>query len=558
VNEGYLESRKGTAGPWSPQIDRLFEKWDRDRSPGAVLAVTRGGELLHQRGYGVANIEDDTPFSGDTVLRLGSTTKHLCATCILVLENRGLLNLDDDVRRWVPELPGFGECITLRHLLTMTSGLSDGINMLLFGGLDSTHALDRGQALRLYCSSTGLMFRPGDDWTYSNTNYSLLSFVIERISGLSLAEFMQRELFEPLNMSRSQLTPWMGECVEGKARGYELTPEGGFQTGFMRMELDGNGGVDSTANDMLTWLANYRDDRHFGPDYRARMEAENRLNNGRLLDYRLGIEVKDYRGFQVVRHAGGMPGYLCDFVYFPERDLGLVLLANVLEPDILQLSDRVADIVLETEFPQGRSSMVIDAQAEDAADLPGVYAEFEEGMVVEIAERDGSLVCYWFGDLNPLFEKDGWLQSRKTTLALRAVENGLAFRSGCEAPRLLRRVAEPGAFRESDESSASLAEYEGHYLQPELAETHIVRRDGNGLSVTLPSPIRRLVWKDLVRIEGDLFVAPVDGEPSCTNVIVRFLRDASNEISGLSCSINRCRNVVFQRLHEEESASASK
>jgi CubicO group peptidase (beta-lactamase class C family) len=558
VTGGYLESRKGTAGPFSPQIDRLFEKWDHDRSPGVLLAVTRGGVLLHQRGYGVANIEDDTPFSEDTVLRLGSTSKHLCATCILILENRGLLSLDDDIRRWVPELPDFGEPITLRHLLTMTSGLPDGINMLLFGGLDSSHALDRKQAMRLYCSSSRLMFRPGDDWSYSNTNYSLLTLVIERISGLDLSEFMQQELFGPLGMSRSQLTPWMDECVEGKARGYEPAPDGGFRTGFMRMELDGNGGVDSTVNDMLKWLANYREDRHFGPDYRARMEAENRLNDGRLLDYRLGIEVKDYRGFQVVRHAGGMPGYLCDFVYFPDPDLGIVLFANVLDPDILTLPDRVANIVLESEFPQPRSSMTVDARASDASGLTGVYAGFEEGLVVEIAERDGSLICYWLGDLNPLHEKDGWLHSRKSTLAVRATNDGLEFRTGCAPARRLQRVAGPGAFRASDDAGDDLSVYEGRYLQPELEEIHVISRTENGLKVSLPSPMRRLVWNDLVRIRGDFFVAQVEGEPSCTNVTVRFLRDGSGGVSGLSYSINRCRDIVFQRLQEMEDVHASR
>lgn len=554
----YRKSACGVTGPGSGLIDSLFKKWDRDRSPGVMLAVCHHGEVLHKRGYGVANIEDDKPFHGDTVLRLGSTTKHLCATCILILENRGLLSLDDDVRRWVPELPDFGGRITLRHLLTMTSGLPDGINMLLFAGLDSSHALDRKQAMRLYCSRSRLMFQPGDDWTYSNTNYSLLTLVIERISGLKLPEFMQRELFEPLGMARSRLTPWMGECVEGKARGYETGSDGRFRTSFMRMELDGNGGVDSTVNDMLKWLANYREDRHFGPDYRARMEAENRLNDGRLVDYRLGIEVKDYRGFQVVRHAGGMPGYLCDFVYFPEPDLGIVLFANVLDPDILALPDRVADTLLESEFPRARSSMMVDARASDASGLPGVYADFGKGLVVELVERDGSLVCYWLGDLNPLHERNGWLHSGKSTLAVRAENDGLEFRTGCEPSRRLQRVAGPGTFRAPDDSEVDLSEYEGRYLQPELEEIHVISRTENGLTVSLPSPVRRLVWNDLICIRGDLFVARVDGEPSCTNVTIRFLRDASNEISGLSYSINRCRDIVFQRIQRGEEAHVSK
>ena len=130
MTRAYLRSRDGIVGEFSDRIDVLFDEWDRDGSPGAILAVCRDGKVIHQRGYGVANIEDDVPFTADTVLRLGSTTKHLCATCILLLENRGKLSLDDDIRQHVPEVPDFGPVITLRHLLTMTSGLWDDLNQI--------------------------------------------------------------------------------------------------------------------------------------------------------------------------------------------------------------------------------------------------------------------------------------------------------------------------------------------------------------------------------------------------------------------------------------------
>src|SRR5262245_15850390 len=202
---GYLQSRAGVASEYSRAIDALYAEYDRAGSPGLNIAVLKSGQVIHQRGYGVANVEDDVPFAADTVLRLGSTTKHLCATCILILESRGLLTLQDDVHKHIPELSDFGVTLRLSHLLTMTSGLRDGLNMLLFAGLGAANDVSRAQITQLACRDTTLMFEPGDDCVYSNTNYALLSTVIERVSGISLAEFMARELFAPLGMVDTKL-----------------------------------------------------------------------------------------------------------------------------------------------------------------------------------------------------------------------------------------------------------------------------------------------------------------------------------------------------------------
>jgi CubicO group peptidase (beta-lactamase class C family) len=561
VTRAYLRSRDGIVGEFSDRIDVLFDEWDRDGSPGAILAVCRDGKVIHQRGYGVANIEDDVPFTADTVLRLGSTTKHLCATCILLLENRGKLSLDDDIRQHVPEVPDFGPVITLRHLLTMTSGLWDDLNLLLFAGLDTGAPLTREQFLKLIPVQEQLMFNPGDDCTYSNTNYSLLSLVIERASGRPLAEFMQQELFEPLGMSDTRLTPWMKQTIPHKARGYQPAANGGIEAAYMMTELDGNGGVDSTVGDMLKWFLNYRDDRHFGPDYRRRLEAENRLNDGRLLDYRLGINVVDYRGMTVVRHAGGMPGYLCDFVFFPQADLGIVLLANVLAPRILELPDRIADIVLETAFDRPPETTFLDAGRDDLAPLLGVYASTEGGHVVELAEQGGKLVCYLLGDINPLCERDGWFESRKSLVSIRRADatagrgGGLVLRLGCQPLHRLEPVADPR--KEPAAPPPDWETFTGRYRLHGLNETHVVSLRNGRLRIEIPGPLRNLVWGDLTPVAGDLFVAPVEGEPSCTNVTVKFLRNDRGAVAALSYSINRCRDIVFRKQNDVRSDDES-
>ena len=559
MRKAHLKSREGISGAYSPRIDRLFEEWDRDGSPGVVLAVCRGGEVIHQRGYGVANVEDDVPFTADTVLRLGSTTKHLCATCILLLENQGKVSLDDDIRQYVPELPDFGQIITLRHLLTMTSGLWDGVNVLLFAGLDATSPVTRAQFLKLVSAQKQLMFQPGDDCTYSNTNYSLISLVIERVSGLTIADFVESELFEPLQMHDSSLTPFMKQTIRNKAKGYIPLDEGRFEAGYMMIELDGNGGADSTIADMLKWFANYRDDRHFGPDYRQRMETLAPLNDGRSVDYRLGINVMDYRGMSVVRHAGGMPGYLCDFVFFPQADLGIVLMANVLSPRILDLPDRIADIVLESTFDQPLETTFIDAGRGDLASLFGVYASEEEAHVLELVEQNGKMVCHLLGDINPLYECKKWFESSKNLIAVRPVDinsgraGGIELRLGCQPSQLLMPVADPRL--EPISPPADFESFIGRYYSEGLEEVHQVSLHNGRLRIDIPGPVRDLVWGELTPVIGDLFVALIEGEAGCTNVTVKFQRNASGQPISLSYSINRCRDVVFKKVDRKAEVS---
>jgi CubicO group peptidase (beta-lactamase class C family) len=548
LSKGYLKSREGTAGKFSVRIDELFSRWDRDGSPGANLAVVHRGELIHQRGYGVANIEDDVPFTIDTVLRLGSTTKHLCATCVLVLENRGLLSLEDDIREYIPEMPDYGTVITLRHLLSMTSGLWDGLNILLFCGMDPGSPVSREQLLDLYYSQDRLMFSPGDDCTYANPNYTLISVLIERVADMTLAEFMQAELFEPLAMDRSCLAPQMKTVIPHKAKGYNPAADDQFEAGYMMVDVDGAGAVDSTVSDMLKWFANYRDDKVFGPDYRQRMEFENRLNDGSLLDYRLGIEVKDYRGMQVVRHSGGMPGYLCDFVFFPEPDLGIVLFTNLLEAKMLQLPNRIADIVLEEDFERPEETAFLDPEREDLAPLLGVYASEEEGLVVELAAVDGKLYAFYLGDMNLLIDQGGWLKSDKNLLAIRPGRAGLELRLGCQPAVLLQPVGDPRS--DPLPLPSDINSFIGNYLNKEIKEIHEVSLVEGKLRVDLASPVRDLVWGELTRLSGDLFLALIDTEPSCTNVTVRFRRNACGDIEALSYSISRCRDVVFKKQQD--------
>ena len=527
----------------SAPTDALFSPWSEGPGPGVAVAVVQGGDIVYQRCYGLANIENGVALTENSVLRLGSTTKHLTATCLLILENRGLLSIDDAVKDHIPEFPDFDTPLTLRHLLTMNSGLRDHLTLLLLDGLDAGHFIGKQTLFRMATAPLPLVFRPGEDVVYSNTNYTLLSEIVERVSGQSLRDFMDRELFAPLGMTQTRLVPQMSETVPGMAKGYVPGPEGAFSAGFMGVYVDGAGGVNAPLVDMIKWFRNYRDDQVFGPNYRQRMEADVHLEDGQLSDYRLGISVKSHRGLKAVRHGGGMPGYACDFVFYPEPDIGVILLANVLDLRIYALADRIADVLLnERPVPQSPRPNF----------APGLYLSESSDLLVMLAEESQEHAAYVLGERNPLVRDGAGWRSTKNPIHIEVTggngEAGLEVRIGARAAQGLRPIQDP-----RDVPVPLPADYEdfaGVYRNETLGIEQVVEAGGGEIAIRLSSRMRGLVWNRLFAVAEDLFVAPVEGEPSCTNVVIRFRRDGQGAVCGLRYSLSRCEDLDFEKVSE--------
>ena len=538
--EGFLASRRGVHGKYSDAIDALFASRDCPGHAGANIAVVKDGKVVHQRGYGVANIEDDVPFTSATISHLGSTSKHFCATAVLILEDRGKLCLADNIRKFVPELPFF-EDITLRHLLTMTSGLPDGLNFSFFAGLPEGAGLTRAGHLDILTRMTGPMFPAGAGMTYSNSNYLLLSLVVERLSGISLAEFLKAEIFAPLGMNSTVLLPDTTAAVPHKATGYVPGGNGIPSRASFLVELCGDGGIQSSLDDMVKWLLHYRSGGTLVRRFRERLVAETTLRDGSSIPYRLGMTASDVSGRMKIAHGGGMPGYLCDFAYFPDDDLGVILLANWMDAAVFEKTDAIADIV------SGRK-----AAPDEEVRLPeGFYVNFSHGYAAELTHEGGRGWLHIMGEKLALRQTGP--QSYEPTKAsvfcpFRVVE---AARS--ERPSLEIRcgIVEPLLFEPVDDDAAKLAdaqEFAGHYRNALLGEIHIVFvRDGK-LCVSLECALRKLLWEELKPRGRDVFSAIIPDEPGDADMTVIFRRDAAGRVGRLEYNTSRTRGVVFERL----------
>ena len=339
------QSDPSTVAP--DRIDAVFAEFDTSDEPGMSVGVYREGEIVYARGFGLASLEHAVPNGPGTVFRIGSVSKQFTAACIALLVLRGELDLDDDVREHVPELWEVEPPVTIRHLVHHTSGVRDYIAIAMLGGGRTRDYITPQDSLDAIARQRATAFEPGTDWQYSNSNYFLLGVIVERASGLTLAEFAREELFEPLGMERTHFQDRATRVVPNRAWGYSPT-RGGWLLDITNLDHVGDGSVFTTVEDLAKW------DTMFAECPLAEGEALLELlhTTGRLADgedtrYAFGLAVEEWRGYRTVSHGGGWVGYRADLLRVPELGLTVVCLANRGDVDPRRYTREVTALFLE-------------------------------------------------------------------------------------------------------------------------------------------------------------------------------------------------------------------
>ncbi len=308
-------------------VDAVFAEFD-DRSPGCAVGVLQGGELALARGYGMANLEHDVPIGAETVFRIASTSKQMTAGAIAHLAEEGILSLDDPLERWIPEFPSHAADVTLRHLLHHTSGLRDYLVLMNMAGYRGTDWYSDRDALEMILRQRELNFAPGSEFLYSNSGYFLLSVVVERATGQTLAEYAAERMFRPLGMASTHFHDDPTRVVPNRATGYSPT-EGGYRIDETTLPMVGDGGVFTTIRDLALWVRNLEDPSTMGgAGWRDAMWTRGVLANGDTLDYALGLQYGSHRGTSTVGHGGSFVGFRADSRQFPDHGLAVYVLCN--------------------------------------------------------------------------------------------------------------------------------------------------------------------------------------------------------------------------------------
>ena len=329
----------------SSKVDAIFTEWNKLDSPGCSLAVIKDGAIIYKHGYGMANLKKHIPITSKTIFDIGSTSKQFTAASIVLLAQEGKISLDDNIRKYLPEIPDYGHKITIRNLIHHTSGLRDYLDLFSQEGIEQEDYTNDKDALDILIRQKSLNFKPGDKYLYCNSGYFLLSQIIKRASGQTLRQYAQEKIFNPLGMKNTHFHDDHTKTVENKATGYSPEKKG-FVVDMSNFDQTGDGGVNTTVEDLFLWDQNFYHPKVGGKALIDQMLTRGKLNNGKKLEYAYGLEIMPYKGLNTVSHGGAWAGYRAELLRFPDQKFSVICLCNLSSMEPEELAVNVADIYL--------------------------------------------------------------------------------------------------------------------------------------------------------------------------------------------------------------------
>ncbi len=312
----------------SDKVDRIFADWNTTSSPGCALAVVKDGHIVYEHGYGMANLELSIAITPQSVFDIGSISKQITAMAIILLAQDGKLSLDDDMRKYLPEIPDYGSRITIRHLLHHTSGLRNYDDLFDLEGIPEADLTTDRDAMDLIVRQKGVNFKPGEEFLYSDTNFFLMSQIVKRITGQTLRQFSQERIFGPLGMSSTHFHDDHTMIVARRATGYAPHKGGGFEIDMSNFEQLGDGSVMTTVEDLYKWEHNFDDPLVGGREAIHQLTTPGTLNNGQPIPYGMGLFIDRYRGLNWIHHSGEWVGYRAALSRFPDQHFSTLITCN--------------------------------------------------------------------------------------------------------------------------------------------------------------------------------------------------------------------------------------
>jgi len=573
------DAKQSPADTLTAQVAKIFQKMNAPDSPGCALGIVKDGQLIYKRGYGMANLDYNIPISPQSVFHIASISKQFTAMSILLLAKRGKLSLDDDIHKYLPELPRYQSPITIRHLIHHTSGIRNFIQLAELAGMHASNVhLTDDDFLGLIARQKELNFKPGDEEVYSNSGYFLLGLIVKRVSGESLREFAGETIFKPLGMTNTQFVDDRTLVVKNRATAYLPNSNAGFSLAIRLDDRVGNAGLYTSVEDLFLWDQNFYNNKlGGGPDLITEQLSTGRLNNGKTINYAFGLGVGEYKGLQTISHGGSGGGFTSVMIRFPEQNFSVMCLCNAgYKVDPYELTNQVADIFLADQFKKGAGGVnetVADAPAiisipeKELASLTGLYVDPIRAKSIRFYMKDGKLMLdYDQGDVHVLSPLS---QNRFKVVGASVEESEIVFvRPIAGGPMQVKNIV-GGKTKTFDPvqsetlTAAQLAEFTGKYLSDELAgATYTLSMKDGKLSLRVRNGItvfsdRGLVLafelasgnevpKDILLTPAlaDAFITLVNGEL----IMVRFMRNQQNAVSGFTLSTQTVRKLRFNKL----------
>ena len=529
--------------PMSPnaKMDKLFDFWNRLDQPGFAVVVVKEGQVVYQNVFGLACQEHGVAITPKTVFNIATAAEPFVGMAVALLENEGKLSLDDDVRKYIPEIPDFGTPVKLRHLLFQTSGLRDWLSVLQLGGRDKEE-VTFDQVMKIVKAQKQLAFPPGDRFQDSNANYDLLAETIKRVTGRPFSDWAWENIFKPLKMTRTQFRDNFRSIFDDQAFTYNFTRRE-YLKGIDNLSLTGSHSLFASIADLAKWLLNLENGQVGGKDVFARMFTAGRLNNGQSSGFGYGLNIEAEKGRWRVSRIGNWAGSGAALVYYPDQKFGFAMLANWDYDPVEGFLQNIVDTYIPAPVEPVKKSPpaaakkkvkvspeILDSYAGDYRIAPGQVCTISRkgdqlivslpGMNFPLAALSKTEFLLAFGDIRITFQKnkEGKVQQ-------------FVWKQGGEeqiAPKIVLIAPTP----------QELQEFTGSYFNAELDLRYAVELRGDMLIVNAPG-------------QNEIRLAPDEKDRFTTSSrvfpMVIFQRDGENRVTGFIIDSDPVRDLVFKK-----------
>ncbi len=541
-----IEAQTNTASVLESKIDSIFKNFNDINKPGATVAVVKNQEIVFKKGYGSANLEYDIPNSPSTIFHIASVSKQFTVFSILLLEKDGKLAFDDDIRKYIPEVPDFGKTITLRHLASHTSGMRDQWALLGMAGWRFDDVITKEHILKLVSQQKELNFNPGESYMYCNTGFTLLAEVVARISGKTFAAFTEDRIFKPLEMTHTLFYDDHEKIVKNRAYSYHTEPDNTYKKSVLNFANVGATSLFTTVEDLALWSMNFSS---FTAGDKAIIDKMNTLavlNDGTTFGGAYGQFKNTYKGLNQIQHGGADAGYRSYLGRFPDQNFAVMVFSNLAQSNPGNLALQVADLYLEDYFEKETDATTVPKV--DVASLNISSAQLEK-LGGHFWNEDGNYArkIYVKNDTLRYFRGEG-NESSLVPIAPNefkmlgvAVDLKVIF-SESNKKRIMTVLINDDdpivsyEFTPPKYEVSDLKEFVGAYFSPELNTTYEAVLKDDKLTFTHA----RSSDFEISAAKTDLFLS--DGNS------YMFKRNDKQQITGFRVSAGRVQNLWFKKL----------
>jgi len=550
-----IPSEARAADVMEDRIDKLALQTVKPDGPGCAILVVDDGKVVFKRAYGIADMETGLPITTATAFNIASVTKQFTAACIALLVEQRQISLDDDIRKYLPEMPAYEAPVRIRHLIHHISGVRDFALLSFLKGLPLDETYPEPVLLDLLARQKELNFRPGEARSYSNSGYFLLGVIIRRVTGMSVGEYAEKHLFRPLGMTHTSYHRDPERIGKNFAVGHVPDGAGKYRRTYVALDTRdfGFGGIYTTVGDMYQWDQNFYQNKIGGENFNTLLLTRGTLNNGEPLTYAFGLEIGAHGGLRTVSHQGGSLGYNAFIVRFPERKFSVICLANY-ALNTTKLSYEIADLYLGIPKEEHVPAPVTATSAVADVD-PAVYVGFEgkygvnDGTILMVSTQDKRLYVQPPGapllELHPKSATEYFLKGADVQVSFPQDENGKTSKlvwhqNGHDIPaeKLAGQPLCP----------AQLCEYEGEYYSEELQATYGVYVHQDRLCLKAPR-VPELFQRNFRDPPGENVLKHMAGDRFIRSYgTMEFCRDDSGKIAGFAIHADHnLKNLKFSK-----------